>query len=77
MTIERSRNTTRRYAESLTEHADVERMWAHRGNILLAFVTYSGAGFCLKKWLGKLHWDGRALVMQDLAQAKNIPEAPC
>ena len=55
------------------EHADIERMKIHDGNVLLTWTSYQGAGFCLKKWSGKLHWDGRSLTMQNLAQAKNIP----
>jgi hypothetical protein len=55
------------------EHADVERLRIVDGEVLLTWIAYEGAGFCLNKGSMKLHWDGQSVMVRDLAEAKNIP----
>ena len=55
------------------EHYDVERLRIYGGDLLLTWTSYSGGELGLKKWSGKLRWNGHSLVMQDLTQDYNMP----
>ncbi|WP_146073552.1 hypothetical protein [Amycolatopsis sp. CA-126428] len=59
------------------EHAGIERLKSSDDKFLLAFTTYNGAAFCVKKWSAELRWDGHSVTMQNLLPATNIPAVPC
>jgi hypothetical protein len=59
------------------EHADVEQMKFSSGDILLEWQSYDGAGFCIKKWSGRLHWSGEKVDLSNLAETATQPKTGC
>lgn len=50
------------------EHADVGGMTVKGRDLILEWQSYEGAGFCIRHWAGRIHWNGSKPTLLDLRE---------